>query len=128
MFVSVALQLFCSVYTVPVCFIFFFFLMIRRPPRSTLFPYTTLFRSHAVTVPVAALVPTGGDGFQVFVVDSGGVAHAQPVTVGGRSEARPGIVSGLTAGETGVPAGRRGSAGAAESLPGPRARLLKTRG
>src|SRR2546430_9081248 len=28
-----------------ICFIFFFFLMIRRPPRSTLFPYTTLFRS-----------------------------------------------------------------------------------
>src|SRR5256885_14604384 len=27
-------------------FIVFFFLMIRRPPRSTLFPYTTLFRSH----------------------------------------------------------------------------------
>src|SRR3972149_8104596 len=27
-------------------FFFFFFLMIRRPPRSTLFPYTTLFRSH----------------------------------------------------------------------------------
>src|SRR6266704_5186827 len=26
---------------------FFFFLMIRRPPRSTLFPYTTLFRSPA---------------------------------------------------------------------------------
>src|SRR3712207_9063643 len=28
--------------------VFFFFLMIRRPPRSTLFPYTTLFRSDAV--------------------------------------------------------------------------------
>src|SRR5215472_18857586 len=28
-------------------FFFFFFLMIRRPPRSTLFPYTTLFRSPA---------------------------------------------------------------------------------
>ena len=28
-----------------VVFLFFFFLMIRRPPRSTLFPYTTLFRS-----------------------------------------------------------------------------------
>src|SRR5690349_25085795 len=28
-----------------VFFFFFFFLMIRRPPRSTLFPYTTLFRS-----------------------------------------------------------------------------------
>src|SRR2546426_1254985 len=27
------------------CALFFFFLMIRRPPRSTLFPYTTLFRS-----------------------------------------------------------------------------------
>src|SRR5437773_5830038 len=26
----------------------FFFLLIRRPPRSTLFPYTTLFRSHGV--------------------------------------------------------------------------------
>src|SRR5438094_10432410 len=30
-------------------FFFFFFLMIRRPPRSTLFPYTTLFRSAAVS-------------------------------------------------------------------------------
>src|SRR5712672_4811924 len=29
-------------------FFFFFFLMIRRPPRSTLFPYTTLFRSRVV--------------------------------------------------------------------------------
>src|SRR5215213_11782161 len=28
-----------------VCVLLFFFLMIRRPPRSTLFPYTTLFRS-----------------------------------------------------------------------------------
>src|SRR2546427_7621055 len=27
------------------CYVLFFFLMIRRPPRSTLFPYTTLFRS-----------------------------------------------------------------------------------
>src|SRR2546430_17651436 len=30
---------------------FFFFLMIRRPPRSTLFPYTTLFRSLAAEQP-----------------------------------------------------------------------------
>src|SRR5258708_11053833 len=29
--------------------LFFFFLMIRRPPRSTLFPYTTLFRSNRLT-------------------------------------------------------------------------------
>src|SRR5256885_14561951 len=32
-------------YTFVLFFFFFFFLMIRRPPRSTLFPYTTLFRS-----------------------------------------------------------------------------------
>src|ERR1039457_1523266 len=34
-------------------FVFFFFLMIRRPPRSTLFPYTTLFRSRLFTLPAA---------------------------------------------------------------------------
>src|SRR2546425_12302242 len=38
-------------------FFFFFFLMIRRPPRSTLFPYTTLFRSPAETV--TPLLPEG---------------------------------------------------------------------
>src|SRR3712207_7252090 len=32
----------------------FFFLMIRRPPRSTLFPYTTLFRSHRQQPPPTA--------------------------------------------------------------------------
>src|SRR2546429_2536835 len=34
----------------PVYLLFFFFLMIRRPPRSTLFPYTTLFRSHVAVL------------------------------------------------------------------------------
>src|SRR2546425_13312401 len=38
--------------------IFFFFLMIRRPPRSTLFPYTTLFRSLADTA--GTIGGTGG--------------------------------------------------------------------
>src|SRR2546430_13299421 len=33
--------------------VFFFFLMIRRPPRSTLFPYTTLFRSMPSAPPTA---------------------------------------------------------------------------
>src|SRR6266498_356555 len=33
------------------CLFFFFFLMIRRPPRSTLFPYTTLFRSRRRPAP-----------------------------------------------------------------------------
>src|SRR5947208_7945614 len=35
-------------------FFFFFFLMIRRPPRSTLFPYTTLFRS--LEISIAAII------------------------------------------------------------------------
>src|ERR1022692_2005496 len=34
----------CHIPAWPACAHFFFFLMIRRPPRSTLFPYTTLFR------------------------------------------------------------------------------------
>src|SRR4051794_41701862 len=34
------------------CVLFFFFLMIRRPPRSTLFPYTTLFRSRFMIIPM----------------------------------------------------------------------------
>src|SRR5690349_24010471 len=39
----------CSIYSsFFFFFFFFFFLMIRRPPRSTLFPYTTLFRSNLV--------------------------------------------------------------------------------
>src|SRR3712207_9452188 len=37
----------------------FFFLMIRRPPRSTLFPYTTLFRSSAADY-AHAVTPGGG--------------------------------------------------------------------
>src|SRR2546425_12982610 len=42
----------------------FFFLMIRRPPRSTLFPYTTLFRSeenfpHPWTAALSAMLSTG---------------------------------------------------------------------
>src|SRR5438034_1619853 len=36
------------------CSFFFFFSMIRRPPSSTLFPYTTLFRSRRVGLPRTA--------------------------------------------------------------------------
>src|SRR6202012_6250615 len=38
--------------------LFFFFLMIRRPPRSTLFPYTTLFRSISTRPPAAICTPS----------------------------------------------------------------------
>src|SRR2546422_7570391 len=41
----------------PTYVFFFFFLMIRRPPRSTLFPYTTLFRSHVRPTPVVSARP-----------------------------------------------------------------------
>src|SRR2546422_7496486 len=49
--------------------LFFFFLMIRRPPRSTLFPYTTLFRSdHCEAI---ALVLEKGESGQVYNVGTG---------------------------------------------------------
>src|SRR5476649_2991003 len=37
--------MYTTIFTILLVLFFFFFLMIRRPPRSTLFPYTTLFRS-----------------------------------------------------------------------------------
>jgi RND family efflux transporter MFP subunit len=67
----------------------------------------TAVHARAVTVPMAALVPSG-DGFQVFVVDSGGIAHVRVVTVGARSESLAEILAGLTAGETVVTTGAYG--------------------
>src|SRR5439155_1246596 len=79
---------------------------LRHPARalrlgeSLLGRIVTAVVPRAVTVPVAALVPAaGGEGFQVFVVDSERVAHVRPVTVGGRSEVVAEIVAGLAAGE-----------------------------
>src|SRR2546426_9732612 len=46
---------------IPPSLLLFFFLMIRRPPRSTLFPYTTLFRSRR-QVPAAPAQPGAGAG------------------------------------------------------------------
>src|SRR5205807_6177129 len=72
--------------------LYFFFLMIRRPPRSTLFPYTTLFRSHHQLVvgehlfegdDVARLVRTlqGDDApaaavLHPILIELGALAHA----------------------------------------------------
>src|SRR3712207_7373462 len=69
----------------------FFFLMIRRPPRSTLFPYTTLFRSHralhavgdlfeVVDQRIAGAVGLGG------VLDALGVRHDRAPFAQPRSE------------------------------------------
>src|SRR5437016_11837614 len=56
-------------------FLFFFFLMIRRPPRSTLFPYTTLFRSKVRTIYVEGQEVRGfltdNTLFQVIVPETG---------------------------------------------------------
>src|SRR5262245_65700558 len=65
-------------------FLIFFFLMLRRPPRSTLFPYTTLFRSAQVPERDRAGVGTwtvigGGEGRAVL-----GKREVQPLH--GRSE------------------------------------------
>src|SRR5687767_16000958 len=48
---------------------FFFFLMIRRPPRSTLFPYTTLFRSWTKKIRHPAKVMNIGDEVEAVVSD-----------------------------------------------------------
>src|SRR5438034_10625248 len=50
---SQSFSYFCSV------FLLFFFLMIRRPPRSTLFPYTTLFRSPSTAADDRRITRTG---------------------------------------------------------------------
>src|SRR5260370_32196480 len=72
--------------------------MIRRPPRSTLFPYTTLFRSKAELIQHQQfLLAEGGQQAREFqlmlgrdqVIDQGGhmvEAHTLPLAAGGRSE------------------------------------------
>src|SRR2546422_10613502 len=67
------LILFCHVHQ---CSLFFFFLMIRRPPRSTLFPYTTLFRS-------ADQVGIGGDR---HLLENASAVRAHRLGREGRSE------------------------------------------
>src|SRR2546429_9729502 len=72
---AVATQVLLVVGSDSLCF--FFFLMIRRPPRSTLFPYTTLFRSllqPALQPPPPSPVP--GPEWRVLIVDSDPDVHA----------------------------------------------------
>src|SRR2546426_5031431 len=60
-------------------FLFFFFLMIRRPPRSTLFPYTTLFRSRGGKI-MAVLIRTGLTD-QDYMEVTGGLSEKDTVIV-----------------------------------------------
>src|SRR3712207_7957914 len=65
-----------------------FFLMIRRPPRSTLFPYTTLFRSvpAASRAPRQPLVDRDGVHVTVTVGHAASVSRRSPAQARGRSE------------------------------------------
>src|SRR2546422_7974976 len=89
--------------------LFFFFLMIRRPPRSTLFPYTTLFRSHHVArlgidrhrpARAVPLHPPGGGDQRLAVGVAGGllqrlVDHVHAVVAADREEVGVAAVHGV---------------------------------
>src|SRR3712207_7185680 len=71
-----------------VCFIFhFFFLMIRRPPRSTLFPYTTLFRS-LVKFSDFQTFQQSLSRLTSFIVDYSGVISVRLAFLGDRKSTR----------------------------------------
>src|SRR2546430_16906447 len=80
---------------------FFFFLMIRRPPRSTLFPYTTLFRSQEHVRAMSADVADREDIIrEQFVLDGGVVVldswrpqgRNRPECIEGRGARRIGAI------------------------------------
>src|SRR2546426_12752828 len=59
-----------------------FFLMIRRPPRSTLFPYTTLFRSRTISIQAGGNATLNGSDFYVLdgIVNNAGTFDIQADT------------------------------------------------
>src|SRR2546425_4016968 len=63
--------------------------MIRRPPRSTLFPYTTLFRS------ISATAQTGSDGSYVFTGLQDGTYTVCEASQSGWSQTFPNIAHGI---------------------------------
>src|SRR2546422_9690765 len=72
-------MLFCCISLLPSLLFFFFFLMIRRPPRSTLFPYTTLFRSRTLRAMESGerFLHVGGAGLEHAVPRDGVVGVAR---------------------------------------------------
>src|SRR5438552_17739236 len=76
----------CISFLFPSFFLFFFFLMIRRPPRSTLFPYTTLFRSIVRERAVAPFVAVGRNRAVYVEIVEQDPAPRDRMGVGGRSE------------------------------------------
>jgi len=72
--------------------------------------------ARALVIPEAALVPNG-EGYGVFVVDSGGIAHLRPVELGGRTDSLAEILTGVAAGETVVTTGAYGIIDSARVAP-----------
>src|SRR3712207_8153059 len=70
----------------------FFFLMIRRPPRSTLFPYTTLFRSHVGQPQPPAPLGVDDDGAGLLL---GLLEHGRAGESGGGVRVAPGVGAGV---------------------------------
>src|SRR3712207_9277388 len=68
---------------------FFFFLMIRRPPRSTLFPYTTLFRSRRADGAAQGAVRQGTVGAGAFAARQGRAGRALHEPLPARALGRP---------------------------------------
>src|SRR5207253_11200027 len=84
---------FCYITLFLSCFFLFFFSMIRPPPRSTLFPYTTLFRSYDgrfydAAAYKAAPVPMALESGTVYEAVKSGVSQG-PFTVAGAAHAGP---------------------------------------
>src|ERR1039457_7661694 len=90
--------------------LFFFFLMIRRPPRSTLFPYTTLFRSLSHQAGPAACSPESavGPGPDPLGPQAGRAAALRTLVRGGSGGAGRGRAPGVHLGcGRGAPGNRR---------------------
>src|SRR5690554_7062911 len=68
------------------CSQFIFFLMIRRPPRSTLFPYTTLFRSRKPISPVPPEAPRRSAPSRITAAPVPCPSHSRTKVWLGRSE------------------------------------------
>src|SRR2546425_6880500 len=74
---------FCSLHVLQL-FFSFFFLMIRRPPRSTLFPYTTLFRSLSPRELNSGSLPT-----RTFINERLTFTHGMGLTLGPVNQVTP---------------------------------------
>src|SRR6201997_2812231 len=88
--------------------LFFFFLMIRRPPRSTLFPYTTLFRSrHAPRARYIHTMSGAEAGFAVSVFLACAVEAVEALTIVlavGQTRSWPSALGGAGAAALGLAA------------------------